>query len=206
MPRLPPVDMSPQMRLRARFWPADGNSVVTFDQSHCSSSATSWARPVCVPWPISERAMRTTTVSSGRITTQAFTSGEPSAARTTVGPNGSWKPSASPPPAAATPATKERRFILGLKFMATLLGSRVGRGVNGRANLLIGAAPADIGERAIDVRIGRLGLVLEQSCHRHDHPALAVAALRHVVVEPSLLDLGEDAVDGKAFDGGDLLA
>ncbi len=113
MPRLPPVDMSPHTRLRERLVPADGNSVVTFDQSHCSSSATSWASPVSVPWPISERAMRTITVSSGRITTQALTSGEPSCARTTVGPNGSSKPSARPPPTAATLATKVRRFILG---------------------------------------------------------------------------------------------
>jgi hypothetical protein len=46
--------------------------------------------------------MRTTTVSSGRITTQAPISGEPSAARTTVGPpNGRRKPSARPPPTAA---------------------------------------------------------------------------------------------------------
>ena len=45
-----------------------------------------------MPWPISERATRITTVSSGRITTQALISGEPSAARTTVGPpNGSCK-------------------------------------------------------------------------------------------------------------------
>ena len=85
MPRLPPVEKSPQARLRATLWPGVGYSVVTFDQSHSSSSATSWARPVSVPWPISERAMRITTVSSGRITTQALTSGEPSAARTTVG-------------------------------------------------------------------------------------------------------------------------
>ena len=40
-----------------------------------SSSATIWARPVRVPWPISERAMRMTTVSSGLTTTQALTSG-----------------------------------------------------------------------------------------------------------------------------------
>ena len=76
MPRLPPVEKSPHTRLRARFWPGVGYSVVTFDQSHSSSSATSWARPVSVPWPISERAMRMTTVSSGWITTQALTSGD----------------------------------------------------------------------------------------------------------------------------------
>ena len=40
---------------------------MTFFQSHSSSSATSCARPVMVPWPISERAMRITQVSSGRI-------------------------------------------------------------------------------------------------------------------------------------------
>ena len=74
MPRLPPVDMSPHTRLRARFWPGVMRSTATFFQSHSSSSATSWARPVSVPCPISERAMRMTTVSSGLITTQALTS------------------------------------------------------------------------------------------------------------------------------------
>ena len=81
-------EKSPQTRLRATLCPGVGYSVVTFDQSHSSSSATSWARPVRVPWPISDRAMRITTVSSGWITTQALTSGEPSAARTVVGTEG----------------------------------------------------------------------------------------------------------------------
>ena len=84
MPRLPPVEKSPHTRLRATLWPGVGYSVVTFDQSHSSSSATIWARPVSVPWPISERATRITTVSSGRMTTQAVISGEPSCARTTL--------------------------------------------------------------------------------------------------------------------------
>ena len=78
MPRLPPVEKSPHTRLRATLWPGVGYSVVTFDQSHSSSSATICARPVSVPCPISERATRITTVSSGRITTQAVISGEPS--------------------------------------------------------------------------------------------------------------------------------
>ncbi len=74
MPRLPPVAMSPQARLRARLRPGATFSVVTLLQSHSSSSATSWARPVSVPWPISERAMRMTQVSSGLMTTQTLTS------------------------------------------------------------------------------------------------------------------------------------
>ena len=49
MPRLPPVEKSPQTLLRAALWPGVGYSVVTFDQSHSSSSATSWARPVSEP-------------------------------------------------------------------------------------------------------------------------------------------------------------
>ena len=49
MPRLPPVEKSPHARLRATLWPGVGYSVVTFVQSHSSSSATICARPVNVP-------------------------------------------------------------------------------------------------------------------------------------------------------------
>src|SRR3984885_8699476 len=207
MPRLPPVEKSPQARLRATLWPGVGNFVVTFDQSHSSSSATSCARPVSVPWPISERAIRITTVSSGRITTQALTSGEPSAARTTVGPpNGRSRPSARPAPAAAVPTTKARRFILGVTclFMAGPL--RVGGGVNGFTRLLEGAATADIGDGLVDILVGRFRLFLEQGRDRHDHAALAIAALRHIVVDPGLLHLVQGAICCQSFDGGDLLA
>ena len=62
-----------------------------------------------------------TVVSSGRITTQTLTSGEPSAARTTVGPPaGRSKPIARPAPAAAVPMTKERRLRLTCLFMVVL--------------------------------------------------------------------------------------
>src|SRR5262245_66427505 len=50
-----------------------------------------------------------------------------------------------------------------------------------RAHLLEGAATADIGDAGVDVGVGRLRLVLEQLSDGHDHAALAVAALRHVV-------------------------
>src|SRR5215468_9611107 len=179
MPRLPPVEKLPQTRLRATFWPGVGNSVVTFDQSHSSSSATSWARPVSVPCPISERAIRMTTVSSGRMTTQAPISGEPSAARTTCGPNGRSRPSARPPPKAAELTTKARRLMLGIWVIDA--SSRVRSGlVDGRAHLLEGAAAANVGDGAIDVGVGRLRLLLQERRDRHDHPALAIAALRHV--------------------------
>src|SRR5689334_22830485 len=160
MPREPPVPKSPHTRLRATFSAGVGYSVVTLLQSHSSSSATSWASPVSVPWPISERAMRMTTVSSGRITTQAFTSGEPSAARTISAPNGSFMLSASPPPAAADVARKERRLSLGTKFMVPPL--RACGGVNRRTDLLEGPAPADVGDRLVNVLVGRFRLLGEQ--------------------------------------------
>src|SRR6516165_4109409 len=205
MPRLPAVKKSPQTRLRPTFCPGVGNSAVTFDQSHSSSSATSCARPVMVPWPISDRAIRMTTVSSGRITTQAFISGEPSAARTTAGPpRGRSRPSARPEPSAALPMTKARRSSLGMWFMMS--SSSVRGGVNRLAHLLKGAAAADVGDGFVDVLVGRLRLVLEECRNRHDHTALAIAALRDVVGDPGLLDLVQGAVVRQAFDGGDLLA
>ena len=120
MPRLPPVEKSPHTRLRATLWPGVGYSVVTLDQSHSSSSATICASPVSVPCPISDRATRITTVSSGRMTTHALTSGAPPWARTTLAPNGIFRPRASPAPTVPVPMTKARRSIFGaLVIMAS---------------------------------------------------------------------------------------
>src|SRR5450756_1175686 len=152
--------------------------------------------------------MRITTVSSGWITTQALTSGAPSAARTTEGPpKGRSRPNASPVPAAAVPMTKARRLTPGAaicSFMDTSSGGR--GGVDRFAHLLEGAAATDVGDRLVDIRVGRPRLVLEQGGRRHDHAALAIAALRHVVVDPGLLHLVQGAICRETFDGRDLLA
>src|SRR6266436_2698988 len=201
MPRLPPVDKFPQTRLRAAFSPGVGYSVVILDQSHSSSSATSCARPVSVPWPISERAIRITTVSSGRMTTQAFTSGTLSAACAPARPNGIRRPSDSPPPIAAALTSNERRLRCGHGIPPL----RRGGGVDRLAHLLIGAAAADVGDGAVDIGVARLRVVFEQRGNRHDHPALAIAALRDVVVDPSLLHLVQRAVGGEPLDRRDIL-
>src|SRR3954466_6749519 len=207
MPRLPPVEKSPQARLRATLWPGVGYSVVTFDQSHSSSSATSWARPVSEPCPISDRAMRITTVSSGLTTTQALTSGEPSAARTTAGPpKGRSRPIARPAPTAAVPTTKARRLILGETCLFMGCSLRACDRVDRFAHLLEGAAAADIGDGLVDVGVGRLRLLAQQRRHRHDHAALAIAALRHVLGNPGFLHLVQCIAGGEPFDGRDLLA
>src|SRR5215472_12651338 len=183
MPRLPPVAISPQTRLWARFCPGNTCSVATFFQSHSSSSATSCARPVRVPCPISERAIRTTQVSSGLTTTQALIS-LPTLPCATDSPIPKGIPRASPPPAAAEPTMNLRRegfamFVLMIVSPSGFL-RHVGGHVHRRADALIGAAPADVGHRLVDVGVGRLGLLCEERRRGHDLPRLAVAALRHV--------------------------
>ena len=74
MARLPPVLMAPKMRLRRTCSFTSAYSGLTLLQSHCNSSATSMGKPVKLPWPISERAMRMITVSSGSMTIQCVTS------------------------------------------------------------------------------------------------------------------------------------
>src|SRR4051794_33557754 len=212
MPRLPPVPISPQARLLARLRPGVMPSVVTFDQSHSSSSATSWARPVSVPCPISERTTRITTVSSGLITTQALTSGAASAAAALPVSNGTWKPTESPPARAAEPARNFRRetssaivMVLSRILCSTAarlaaLGGELDRG----AHAVVGAAAADVGDVGVDVRVGRLRLLGEKRRRRHHHAGLAVAALRHVEGEPGFLDRMR-ADRRQPLDGDDLL-
>src|SRR5258705_12975342 len=102
------------------------------------------------------------------------------------------RPSARPVPTAAVPMTKARRLSFGIWFMAA--SSNVRGGVECLAHLLEGAAAANIGDGYVDVLVGRLRLLLEKRCHRHDHAGLAIAALRNVLVDPSLLHLVECAV------------
>src|SRR3954471_4314363 len=151
--------------------------------------------------------MRMTTVSSGRITTQALISGEPSAARTTLGPpKGISSPSESPAPMAAVPITKARRLSWGMTCLFMASPSSVRSGVDCLANLLEGSASANIGDGLVDIRIGRLRLLLEKRRHGHDHAALAIAALWNVVGDPGLLHLVQCAIGGEAFNRGDLFA
>src|SRR5258707_13677768 len=142
--------------------------------------------------------MRMTTVSSGRITTQALTSGEPSAARAIVGPpKGISRPSARPVPTAAVPMTKARRLRVGIWFMAA--SSHVRGGVDCLAHLLEGAAATDIGDGFVDVLVGRLRLLLEKRRHRHDHSGLPISAFRNGVVDPGFLNFCQPAVSVQRF-------
>src|SRR6185295_796135 len=63
-----------------------------------------------------------------------------------------------------------------------------GRLSNRRADARVGAAAAQIaGERLIDLGVARLRLLGEQRRRRHDLPRLAVATLRHRLLDPGAL-------------------
>src|SRR5215472_17959334 len=139
------------------------------------------------------------TVSSGLMTTQAPISGVEFCAAAFCGPNGRAKPTASPPLAAADVTMNERRFRFAMEFMIAS-PSRVRGHVNGFAHLLEGAAAAYVGDRNIDVVVSRFRLLVEERRDSHDHSALAVAALRNVVIDPRLLYLVQHAVLRQALD------
>src|SRR6185437_6983957 len=82
--------------------------------------------------------------------------------------------------------------------------SLAGGVVDGGADALIGPAAADVAaHRLVDVVVGRLRLGGQQRRGGHDLPGLAVAALRHVALDPGELDRVRPA---QPLDGGDLHA
>src|SRR5919197_3758955 len=121
------------------------------------------------------------TVSSGRITTQAFTSG--GAPLLCASADGSCRPSARPPPAAAEIFRKSRRVVMAISSGTHLLR----RGVNRGAYARVGAAATNISHRFVDVLVRGIRLFLEKRHRCQDLAALAIAALRHLVVDPRLL-------------------
>jgi hypothetical protein len=70
------------------------------------------------------------------------------------------------------------------------------------AKPLVSPATAYVGDVGVDLGVGRVGILLEESNRRHDLTGLAIAALRHVFGQPSLLHRML-AVGRKPFDGGD---
>jgi len=149
-----------------------------------------------------------TTVSSGRITTHAFD------LRRDIGGNGGRaERDAQAERQAATGSggadQKARRSILrGLSIMALLMTTSSLRRRQRRGSPrapAIGAAAADIGDRAIDIPRRSASDCLEQGRRRHDHAALAIAALRHVGDRATPVYLVQRAVGREPLDRGDRL-
>src|SRR5256714_10765766 len=179
---------------------AGADSIRTFVQSASSSSASSMGNDVAPPGPISARSTATRTLSSAPMRSQAWganaTAAPPRIACRPVA--GRWKPMTRP----ATPAVSRnsRRVICGALMSRSLRGA-----MDGGADALVRATATDVGHRRVDVGVGGMRRFREQRRGGHDLPRLAVAALRHVFLDPRALH-GVRPVLGEAFDRGDALA
>src|SRR6266480_915842 len=175
---------------------AGADSIRTFDQSASSSSASSMGNDVVTPWPISERSTTTRTLSSAPMRSQALGANAAAAVpRIACRPAaGRWKPMTRP----ATPAVSRnsRRVISAVLMSRSLRGA-----MDGGADALVRAAAADVGHRRVDVGVAGMRSFRQQRRGGHDLPRLAVAALRHVFLDPRALH-GVRAVPGEAFDRG----
>src|SRR5207302_1097843 len=115
------------------------------------------------------------------------------------------EPSVFCPPYAASSPTGTRRRRRFSRIAAISWPAR--RGLDRRANPLIGAAATDVaGHRLVDIVIGGLRGLGEQAGRLHDLPTLAVAALRDVQAAPRGLDALADRCSTDPLDGRDLLA
>src|SRR2546426_9393323 len=163
---------------------AGANSIRTLDQSASSSSASSIGNDVVTPWPISERSTTTRTLSSAPMRSHAFgANGAAAAARPARRPAaGTWKPMTRPAPATLAVSRNSRRLIC-----AALMSRSLGGAMDGGADALVGAAATDAGHRRVDVGVRRVRILCEQRRGGHDLPRLAVAALRHVFLDPRAL-------------------
>ncbi len=76
--------------------------------------------------------------------------------------------------------------------------------MNAGANPNVGCAAAKIpAHRLINVRVSRMGRARQQCSGAHDLSCLAIAALRHVQLDPGFLQR-VSGVGGETFDRGDL--
>src|SRR6266571_3642363 len=110
-----------------------------------------------------------------------------------------------PPPNAALVLRNLRREIMLCPFLAVRRAVR--RVLNSRADSDISTAATNVPRHGgVDIAIGRLGLGGEHRRRGHDLAGLAIAALRHLQLDPGLLDLfaGGRGTDG--LDSGDALA
>src|SRR5258708_14332415 len=92
-----------------------------------------------------------------------------------------------------------RSWIISGPFLVIRRSMR--RALDPGANAHIGPAATEVsGHRAFDIAIGRVGVGGEQRRGGHDLAGLAIAALRHLQLDPGLLNLlaggrGADALD-----------
>src|SRR5438876_6573092 len=112
------------------------------------------------------------------------------------------KPIRSPPSSAVLAlrnCRRERSTLMSGPFLGGVLDSL--------ADPDIRAAAADVPRHGgVDIAVGRVGVGREQRRRGHDLAGLAIAALRHLEIDPGLLNLFAGGRGANGLDGGDALA
>src|SRR6266478_6812777 len=122
-------------------------------------------------------------------------------------PSAEWaapvlKPIRSPPPSAALALRNCRR-----ERSTVMSGPFLGRVLDSLADSHISAAATDVPRHGgVDIAVGRVRLGGEQRRRGHDLAGLAIAALRHLEIEPRLLNLSARGGGANRLDRGDALA
>src|SRR2546422_8717261 len=144
-------------------------------QSASSSSATIIGMAVRTPCPNSERPVQMVTGPSGEISSQALglngTVGDGEGGWEVARGGGKWNPISSEAPAAVPVFRNSRRltFTCGMSHLLR-------RAVDRLANPLVGAAPADVGHRPIDLGVGGAPVHGQERCGGPDLPGLSGGA------------------------------
>ena len=72
--------------------------------------------------------------------------------------------------------------------------------MNGPPNSFVRAATTQIRYRVIDVGVGGVRILSEKICRCHDESRLTIAALRHLFVDPRLLNRMESFLTSQTFE------
>src|SRR5579872_1628683 len=189
---------------------SSGVSRRTSSQLTSSSSARTCARPVPMCWPISHFTMCMVTLPSGVNVNQidGVKLDMPSAFATSLPKTGSPMLMKAPAAVAAERTKNSRRLVracVSLSMTASIIHD-LGGPFHGADDPGIGRTPTHVAGHAIDdLLLGRMRIFREQSRGLHDLAGLAIAALRHLVLDPGLLHrMGVGRIE--PFDGGDQLA
>ena len=194
----------PAVTVTGGIWCVSGETTSIAANSTFSSSATTCARPVRIPCPISLFGLKKRIRPSGRSWSQLGASSASGAPK--VGRVGREQAERIVVPPANQPVRirNSRREKLG---PASATASLLGGAANGAPDSGVGAAPAEVSRQgAPDLRIPRVGAASQQGGCAHDLAWLAVAALRHGQCDPGLLHGVEASVArraGQTLDGGD---
>src|SRR5262245_51854907 len=174
----------------------------TFAQSASSSSAMIRGSEVMDPCPISVAADMMVIVPSGAIETHGLRA-FPARSATSVAARAALPASTAKVRPAAPTMTWRRDSVLKREDRRwRVMSGLPGSALDSAHDPLVGAAAADVGAHVLDDLLARrLGGALQQVSRAHDLSRLAVAALRHVLGEPRLLQPVR-GIFRKTLDGG----